>query len=149
MTFFLFHARLLHNLIRIVSFQVWVNAPLNLEAFSDYLSSDTSYTSYLLVKLGGSRNCGNHVLVSGENRRNPPGNHKRRGYCCFWSILKVICHFKFWGKKNGNQLEGGGRGHYENSRNISRKTLSFSKALSNYIELDFKNEGLSNFIGDT
>ena len=41
---FLFHTRLLHNLITILSFQVWVNAPLNLEAFSDYLSSDTYYT---------------------------------------------------------------------------------------------------------
>ena len=55
-------------------------------------------------------NSGNHVLVSGENRRNPPGNHKRRGYCCFWSIFKVICHFHmaaildFGERENGNQF---------------------------------------------
>ena len=52
-------------------------------------------------------NCGNHVLVSGENPRNPPGNHKIPGYCV-WSIFKVICHFHlaaildFGQRKNGN-----------------------------------------------
>ena len=44
MILFLFHTRLLHNLIKILLFQVWVNAPLNLEAFSDFLSSQTYYT---------------------------------------------------------------------------------------------------------
>ena len=36
-------------------------------------------------------NCGNHVLVSGENRRIPPGNHKR-GIVVFgqFSRLSVI-----------------------------------------------------------
>ena len=54
-------------------------------------------------------NCGNHILVSAENRRKPPGNHKRRGYC-FWSIFMVICHFHlaailhFGERKNGNQF---------------------------------------------
>ena len=48
----------------------------------------------------------------------------------------------------------GGGGHYENSRTlISMKTCfsleyTISKALSNYMELNFKDEGLSNFIGD-
>ena len=63
-------------------------------------------SSYNLEKVG---NCCNHVLVSGENRRNPPGNQKRRGHC-FWSVFKVICHFHFaaildfGARKNGNQL---------------------------------------------
>ena len=82
----IFHTRLSHNLIKILSFQVWVNASLNLESF--HLVTD-------------------HVLVSDENRRSPPGNHKRRGYCV-WSIFKVICHFHlaailhFGKRKNGN-----------------------------------------------
>ena len=57
-------------------------------------------------------NCGSHVLVSADNRRNPPENHKRRGYFlyCFWSIFKVTCHFYFAAildfgeRKNGNQF---------------------------------------------
>ena len=53
-------------------------------------------------------NCGSHILVSGENLRNPPGNHKRRGYC-FWSISKIIRHFDYtaildFGQRNGNHF---------------------------------------------
>ena len=54
-------------------------------------------------------NYGNDVLISGENRRNPPGNLKGRGYY-FWSIFKIICHFHvaaildFGQRKNGNQF---------------------------------------------
>ena len=64
---------------------------LNLEAFSDFLSSHTTTLAICPYTLEEVKNCGNHVLVSGENHRNPPGNHTRRGYC-FWPIFKVICH---------------------------------------------------------
>ena len=53
---------------------------------------ELSYLPRYSYRLEELENCGNFVLVSGENRRNPPGNHKRRGYC-FWSTFKVICHF--------------------------------------------------------
>ena len=62
--------------------------------------------SYNLEEL---ENCGNHVLVYAESRRNPNGNHKKRGHC-FWSIFKVICHFHLPAildlgeRKNGNQF---------------------------------------------
>ena len=106
---FIFHIRLLDNLIKILLFKVWVNAPLNLEAFSHFLRSHTYYTSYLLYNLEDVGHSGDHVLVSGENRGNLPRNHKRRGYC-FWSIFKVICHFhlaailEFGERKHGNHF---------------------------------------------
>ena len=32
------------------------------------------------------------MFISGENHRNPPGNHKRQEYC-FRSIFKIIGHW--------------------------------------------------------
>ena len=47
--------------------------------------------------------------MSGENHRDPPGDHKRWWYC-FWLIFKIIGHFDqaavldFGQRKNGNQF---------------------------------------------
>ena len=70
--------------------------------------------------------------------------------------LCVVDRWGGGGERGALVSVGGGEGgHYENSRTlISVKTCfsleyTISKALSNYMELNFKDEGLSNFIGDT
>ena len=63
--------------------------PFNPATIRTLIPTTLAISSYNLEEV---EKCANHVFVTGENRRNPPGNHKRRGYCCFWSTFKVACH---------------------------------------------------------
>ena len=77
-------------------FQLWVNAPLSLEALSDYSSSTLAICSYDLEEV---EQCGNNVLVSGENlSQKPIWKSLKGGIVVFgqfsrFSVISFGCHF--------------------------------------------------------